>query len=194
MFRTPGSTAKVHNLTVASTDLCQDDLFLTGAIKHLRLQNGDQPTKFSYQCMTISICFIFYLDHSFCSHMQRGRSLTPESVHRRLRATVSGARHRYCYRLTRTPLTLAVVAQSPYIFMTTNIYMVVAIVSCACQLTLLCVLFCLLVLYINSTFILLQTGHLTLATSKVHVHSDMPSFPLSSSAVPSSIGAVSTKH
>jgi len=49
VFRTPGSRAKVHQLSVASTDLCQDDLSFTNATKHLRIQNGEKPTKFSYQ-------------------------------------------------------------------------------------------------------------------------------------------------
>ena len=106
---------KVHNLTASSTDLYQDYLFFTDAIKHLRLKDDDQPTnqptKFSYHCTTTSLCFIFYQDHFFYSHMQRGRSVPPARVYRRLLATVSRAWHSYCYQLTRTPLTLTVVAQ-----------------------------------------------------------------------------------
>jgi hypothetical protein len=42
--------------------------------------------------------------------MQRRRSVTPASVYRRLLTAVSGGWHRYSYRLTKTPWTLAVVA------------------------------------------------------------------------------------
>ena len=44
---------KVHNLTASSTDLYQDYLFFTDAIKHLRLKDDDQPTNQPNSLITV---------------------------------------------------------------------------------------------------------------------------------------------